>query len=505
MSKTENGLSVNKFIFYPSIILLSIIVGLSVFDNEDFIASAKKINTAIINSIGGVFTWSAFIFLILLVVIYFSPLGKVKIGGKDAVPLLSKWQWFSIALCTTVATGILFWGSAEPLYHLHAPPEGLGIAPDSTEAVHFALSTMFMHWAFTPYGIYTVAGLTFALVYYNYSQSFRVSSLVFPVMGSLKSDMGNKVIDILCLVALVSGMAASLGTGIFALMGGIETTMGVMQTDLMMAIIGIVIIATFILSAVSGLKKGIAVLSKWNARAFFGLAIVIFVLGPTMYMLEAGAGGIMDYVTTFIPRSTNIGSTIEREWLGDWTIFYLANWYAWAPIAALFLGRISLGYTVREFINFNLIWTSLFTIVWMIIFSGIALEQDLASEGALSELMAERGEENVMFAIFETLPGGKIIALVVLVVVFISYVTAADSNISAMSGMSTNGISPTSPEAPILIKIIWGVLIGVISFVMITSAGIEGVRILSIMGGTIALLVIVLAGVGLVKILWQHK
>jgi len=503
MSQPNSNLSVNKFIFYPSIILLTIIVGYSIIENEVFIDTAESINAAILNSIGGVFTWSAFIFLIILTIIYFSPLGKVKIGGDTAEPLLSKWQWFSIALCTTVATGILFWGCAEPLYHLYEPPGGLGLEPGSTEAAHFAMSTMFMHWAFTPYGIYTVAGLSFALMYYNYNQSFSVGSLVHPILGKYKVKSINTIIDIACLVALVCGMSASLGTGIFALMGGLETTTGLLQTDLLMAIIGIAIVGTFIISAASGLKKGIAVLSKWNARAFIAIAVLIFILGPTAYMIETVFGGLVDYTTTFVSRSTNIGSSIDAGWLGDWTIFYFANWYAWAPIAALFLGRIAMGYTIREFIQFNLLWPSIFTCFWMMIFSGIAMEVDAATDGSLYALMQDRGEENVMFAVFETLPGGQLISYVILIVVFVSYVTAADSNISAMSGMSTNSISPDQPEAPIWIKIVWGLLIGVMTFVMITSAGIDGVRMLSIMGGTIALLIIILAGVGLVKLLYQ--
>ena len=134
----------------------------------------------------------------------FSPIAQVKIGGKKAKPLLSKWRWFTITLCTTIAIGILFWGTAEPIYHLHAPPVGLGITPNSTEAAIFSLSTMFLHWTFTPYGIYTLASLMFALVYYNLKQPFNLGSLLYPLIGDRAHGKLSKVIDAICLYALVA-------------------------------------------------------------------------------------------------------------------------------------------------------------------------------------------------------------------------------------------------------------------------------------------------------------
>jgi len=189
------------------------------------------------------------------------------------------------------------------------------------------------------------------------------------------------------------------------------------------------------------------------------------------------------------------------EWQYSWTIFYWANWFAWAPIAALFLGRLAVGYTVRQLIHFNLIFPSLFAILWMTIFSGTALHFDISGNGVLYDLMLANGEENVMYAVFNKLPFGKLVSTITLIMVFISYVTAADSNISAMSAISTNGINPDNPEAPLWIKVVWGTLIGVITWVMISSAGIDGIRILSVLGGFPALFIIILVGIGVVKIM----
>ena len=504
MNNHRSNLSINPTIFYPSILLLVIVIVYSLFDNTNFLSMANGANNWILANFGWLFTWTGFLILILLVSVYFSPIAKVTIGGKGAEPLLPKWKWFAIALCTTVATGILFWGAAEPLYHLHQPPGGLDAGANSRDAAVFAMSTMFMHWAFTPYGIYTITGLVFALVYYNSGQAFSISSLLYPLLGKKLNERLGDVLDIVCLVALSSGMAASLGTGIFALMGGLETTLTIKQNDFILGLIGFAVVATFILSAMSGLKKGITILSNINTRAFFVLAIVILIIGPTGYMLKLGGEGLLDYMIHFIPRSTNITSNLDIDWQNSWTIFYLANWFAWAPVAALFLGRLSVGYTVRDFINFNLIFPATFTCVWMMIFGGTSLELDATMEGGLFAILTEQGEENILFIMLESLPLGKIISLITLGMIFISYVTAADSNISAMSAISTTGINPENPEAPKWMKMVWGSLIGLIAWVMITLAGVDGIRLLCVLGGFPALFIIILVGIGMGK-MWVRS
>lgn len=492
-------LSINNSIFYPTLIFLLAIITYSLYDNESFLVFCNQTNDWILLHFGWLFTWTAFLFLIVLAVIYFSPAGKIKIGGVSAQPILSRWKWFAIALCTTVATGIFFWGMAEPLYHLHQPPAGLGIEANSTAAATFSMATMFMHWSFTPYGIYTIAGLLFALVYYNLKQPFRISSLLFPILGQWTHSRAGTILDIICLVALISGMAASLGTGIFALMGGLENTLQVTQSDVILGLIGVALVTTYILSTISGLKKGISILSDWNTRAFFGLAGLLFLLGPTTSMLQLGTDGFVDYVYHFPSRSTNITSNIDEGWMNTWTVFYFANWFAWAPIAALFLGRLSVGYTIRDFINYNLVFPAVFTCAWMIIFSGASLGLDMSGDGSLFTVLNEEGEENIMFMILGDLPYGYWISLLALLMIFISYVTAADSNISAMSAITTSGISPENPEAPILMKIVWGSLVGLIAWVMITSAGVDGIRMLCVLGGFPALFILILVGLGLIR------
>ena len=488
-------------VFWPPFLILLVSVIYSLHDSTDFITKATAINSFLLDKFGWLYSISTLLFLGIIVWIYFSPMAKVRIGGKEAQPFLTKWRWFTITLCTTIATGILFWGTSEPLYHLHTPPQGLNIEPNSLESMRFAMSTLFMHWTLIPYGIYTAAGLLFALVYYNLKRPFSLGSMLYPIFGERVEGGIGKTIDAICLYSLVAGMSASLGTGILTISGGLQTLYGIQSSTFLLAIIALVIVATFVLSAVSGLMKGIRLLSDWNIKAFIGLAIFVFLCGPSLFILKIGVESIGEFLQTFFQRSLYIGLSPEDKWAESWTIFYWANWLAWAPVSALFLGRLSYGYTVREFIHFNLLYPSIFGAIWMMIFGGTALHFDYFSEGnPIYEVLQNQGIEHVSFTILAALPFDKIISALFLIIVFLSFVTASDSNTSAMSGLSSTGISPDSPEPSLGIKVIWGMAIGAVSLIMITNSGIDGVKMVSNLGGFPALFFMIFAGFALVKL-----
>lgn len=468
---------------------------------DSFLVITRETNQWIIHTFGWLFSTGTFFFILVVIGLYISPVGTIRIGGKHAVPMLNKWRWFAITLTTTIATGILFWGPAEPLYHLHSPPEGLGLEPSSVAAATFSMSTMLMHWTITPYAMYTLAGLVFAISYYNNKQAFSLGALLFPLLGKTANTGISRVVDIISLYGLVAGMAASLGTGMLSISGGLETVLGISSSSFLIALIGLAIVITFIISSATGLMKGIRMLSVMNTNAFIGLALFVCLTGPVLYMINLSAEGFTDYLVHFFQRSLSLDAGIDQGWEGSWTIFYWANWLAWTPITALFLGRLARGYTVRQFIHFNLLLPSLFGGLWMMIFAGTSIHTDLQQTGALYQTMLDHGEEQVIFSILEGLPLGNVVSILFLFIMFISFVTAADSNTSAMSGISTKGVSPEHPEAPFTIKAIWGVIIGSVALIMVTTAGTEGIKMISVLGGFPALFLIISVGVGAVRMI----
>jgi choline-glycine betaine transporter len=486
---------INRPVFFIPLAVLFAALIFSLWQGAAFVATETAINDWILLHLGPVFAVSGVAFLVLLVFVALSPLGKVIIGGPDAQPLLGRWRWFSVMLCTTIATGILFWGAAEPLFHLNAPPAMLGLTPGSDGAATFAMSTMFLHWTLTPYAIYTVAGLAFALVYYNRREPFSLSSLFVPLIGQRAHGPVGTTIDIICLYALVAGMAASLGAGILALAGGIEGLGGFVGGTPLRWGIAALIVASFLISAATGLQKGIAGLSVLNTWLFFAIIAFVLIAGPTAKMLGLSLRGGADYFVTFVPR--NLGLDVDGDWHREWTIFNWANWFAWAPVTALFLGRLAVGYSVRAFILVNLVLPALFGAVWMTAIAGATIILDQQSGASLYAILSAQGPDPVLFRLFDALGGGPIVTATVLFAIFLSYVAGADANVSAMSALSTRGISPDAPEAPLGVQAVWGVTVGLVAVMLVASSGIDGIRMMSVLGGFPALFVILGAALSL--------
>lgn len=474
----------------------------SLVDKDGFLNMVTTANGWILQHFDAAFSYTSFVMVLLCIIVFVSPIGSIKIGGRAATPLLNRYQWFSIILCTTIAVGILFWGTAEPIYHLSSPPNTL---PADKDLVGFSMATMFMHWSFTPYAIYTIPALLFAIGYYNMKHSFSLSTMLFPITKNTDHKWWGISLDNICLFALVAGMSASLGAGILSISGGVQKLLSTSGSSTLTAIIALVIVLSFTISAATGLLKGIRVLSSINLIIFLLLCFLIAALGPTGKLAGYMLTGLKDYVINFIPQSLSTGNFGDKEWTHSWTTFYWANWMAWAPISALFLGRISYGYTVREFIVFNWLLPSCFAIVWMTVFSGTSIYHEMSGGLSLSNILSEKGPESVMYAIIETYPLTGVFIILFLVSMYISYVTAADSNTLAMSGLSSTGISPDSPTPPNYIKYTWGILVGLVSWVMISFAGIDGIKMLSNLGGLPALFLLMLCCIGTVTLLVKRK
>ncbi|MBL7218756.1 MAG: BCCT family transporter [Phycisphaerae bacterium] len=497
---------IKPLVFLPPFGLLGAVVVLNFINKELFTSVLTNAYGWVLSTFGQVFALTPFLMLLTCAVIYFCPFGRVIIGGPDAKPLLTKWRWFTITLCTTIAIGILFWATAEPMFMLSDPPRSLGIAPNSPAAAVFAMDTILLHWTCTPYAIYTITGLMFAFAYYNMKKPFSLGSPLSPLLGRRGEGHIGQIIDAICLYALVAGMAGSLGAAMMLLGGGIHHVFDIAgrPSDMLLAIITIAIVGTFIVSAITGLMKGIRVLSNINTVFLIGLLIFIFAFGPTKHILLDGARSFVHFAGDFVRRNFWTATT-DDPWANKWTIFYWANWFAWAPISVAFLGRISYGHSVRSFIVFNLVLPAVFSSIWMVVFGSTAIHMELSEGARLVEALNEGGPEGVLYALLSHFPLPWLLVPAFLITAFLSFVTAADSNTSAMGGLSSTGISPDSPEPGILIKIVWGALIGMIAWVMICFAHLDGIRMLSNLGGLPALFLCIGATICVIVVAWNPK
>ena len=485
-------------------VLLAALIA-SILDFERFLGWSTAVHLWIIAHFGWLFSLGAVAAVLLIAVIYISPLGRVRIGGKNATPVLRQWNWFAITLCTTIATGILFWGTAEPLFHLNGPPAFAGVDARSHDASLFALSTVYLHWSLTPYAIYSVPALAFALAHHNFGKSYSLSAPLGFVLGPFARGPGAAVIDAIALFALVAGVAASLGAGIMTLTGGVGAVLAVSDTPATRFVITTLIVGVFVVSSISGLQRGIKVLSDINIRFFFAFAMFVFIAGPTLSILTLGGESALIYARDFFPRSLSFIGGVD-QWTRDWTIFFFANWLAWAPITALFLGRIAVGYTVRAFILVNLLLPSLFGIVWMAIFGVAAIDADLVSGGLTQALNAD-GPEAVAYALFRTLPFAPGVTIIFIAITFTSFVTAMDSNTHSIVNlcMGKRTLEENLEKTSMMLKVFWGVLIGAVAWVMTATTGIEGIRMLGNLGGGPGLIILIGCGAALVRFAFMKK
>ncbi|MEP4053016.1 MAG: BCCT family transporter [Litorimonas sp.] len=502
-SGSEPKTQIRIIVFWGPLGVFVALVLASLIAPQTFLHIATQINDWILARLSNIFAIGSFGFVLTCIWAALSPLGKIKIGGTDAEPILSKWNWVAVTLTTTVAIGILFWAAAEPIYHLY-DPAGLPYASNSEEAAKFSMASLYMHWSITPYAIYTIPGLTFALCYYNLKKPFSLSSPISVLLGRPVPRLASQLLDGLALLALAFGLSASLGAGILSISGGIDRVSPLTAGPILTGCVAICIVAAFFLSSVSGLHKGIRVLSDINTKIFIGLMVFVLMAGPTWQILNLGGAAFVSYIAEFLPRSLTLAPYNNTEWLNSWTVFYFANWMAWAPLAALFLGKIARGYTVRAYILVNLLIPALFSIIWMLIFGGLAVTTELDAPQTLNSILESAGPEHVLYAVLDALPFAAILAVIIIIISFLSYVTAADSNLDVIANLAVKqSADPTAHETAsrkfsLGFKFIWAVAVGFASWIMTALSGIDGVKMLSNLGGLPALFIILTFNVVLI-------
>ena len=499
-------LRLRKLTFFPPLIVLGFFVVLGITNEEGFLGIVGAINNWIIANVGWAASFLALSVVIVAFAAMFSKFGDVRLGGADAKPELSTFSWVSIAMITTMAAGVLFWGPAEPIAHIMAPPtELVGIYPQTPEATRFAMETMFMHWTIIPYAIYTVPAVVFGFMYYNAKRPFSITSEMAPALGK-HADRPNviKVIDALTLFSIGAGMAGSVAQGFLSIAGGLSHTLGIESGATTWLVIAIVLGAVVAFSAISGIKKGLRTLSNINVVGFALFLLFLLTFSNIPFLLNLATESLGGFIGNFFERALLTGAAAESQWPQWWTTFYWFSWMAWAPTSGAFMGRIAYGRKVKHILAMYIGLCASLSAFWMIVVSGTSIWTH--TSGAADLIAAyESGIANVAFNILGTMPLGGIVSIIFVFLVALSLVTACDSNTIAMAGISTSGISPDKPDAPRWIKLIWAFIVMGLGFVMIATIGENGVRVIANFGGMVAAIIMIGATVSMVMLIKNYK
>ena len=490
----------------PWIVVISVLI-LNLLDYDSFLLVMNSTIGWILKNFAWMFNSITLVTVILVVIAYVSPIGNVRFGGSQARPIVSYRNYIWIVLCTIMGAGLMLWACAEPILHIHNPPANVTAGALSGDAVLWAMETIFLEWSFTPMALYALPTVLFAFVFYNMHKDFSIGSMLYPLLKKRVTVRWNNLIDTVCLFCLCLGMASTLGSGILLIVEGVSRiTNGTIQMNVgSWSICGAIIIVGFILSAASGLRRGIKHLSTINSWFYLVLGFFVFLAGPTSYILNLCAESFGGFLSDFFKLSLWTSTSWGDGWSLWWPQFYWCIGLSWMPVSAVFLGKISKGYTVRETLKAIFVIPSLFSIIWTALFSGSSIWMEFQGAGIYDAIEAS-GVAAAAYNVLEQLPMGAIILPLFLLTAFISYITAADSNVHAMASLCTNELNEDGAESPIFLKAFWGLTIGGICLIMLTSFNIDGMKMLANIGGFFASFLMILFIFSFVRIMKHpHK
>ncbi|MGK2870616.1 MAG: BCCT family transporter [Mycobacterium sp.] len=454
----------------------------------------------VMSNTGWLFTLMASGFVLFVLWIALGRFGNIPLGRDGEEPEFRTVSWIAMMFSAGMGIGLMFFGVAEPLSHLTSPPPGTG-PEGNAEAVQNAMATTLFHWTLHPWAIYAVVGLAIAYGVYRKGRFQLISAAFEPLIGARAHGGLGKVIDMLAIFATLFGSAASLGLGALQIRSGLQIVGGIGETG-NAVLIGIIAVLTcaFVLSAISGVARGIQWLSNFNMVLALLLATFVFIVGPTVFILNLIPTSIGSYFQDLAMMSARTGAEgAETEaWLGSWTVFYWAWWISWTPFVGMFIARISRGRTIRQFVTGVLLVPSLVSLVWFCVFGGAAMKAQ--QEG--SNLAGEGTVEGQLFGLLAEYPLATVSTVVVMLLVAVFFVSGADAASIVMGSLSERGtIEPHRKTV-----IFWGVATGAVAAVMLLVGGsdaLTGLQTITIVAALPFVLVMVGLAVALVKDLRQ--
>lgn len=438
------------------------------------------------NYFGSFYLLSVLLIVIFLFLLALSKYGRVKLGQADEKPQYHFYSWIGMLFSCGFGTGLVFWGIAEPVSHFIA-------APREDDAVRLALQYSFFNWGIHQWSVFTIVGLALAYFQFKKNEKGEIGSTLNPLIGSNRRKRLRKAINILAVITTVMGVTTSLGMGILQMNGGLHYLFSIPNDTNLLFLTTVAMMICYLLSAVSGIDRGIKVLSILNLNMALAMLLIVLFLGPTTFIIDHFILGVGDYFKNFFAMSVG---RFPFESNKEWSVGYWAWVIAWSPFVGAFIAKISKGRTIREFIFGVLFIPPTIAILWFSVFGGTALYMELAEYGNIATYM----QQDIALALFTTfsqfpLSGLLSITFIILIATFL--VTSADSAIFILALMTSDG----KINDATLLKLFWGVLMAAMVAVLITSSGLQGLQSASLVAALPFTFILLLICFSLVKTL----
>ncbi|MET3505194.1 glycine betaine uptake BCCT transporter [Halalkalibacter oceani] len=490
-------------VFIISVLIAVAFISWGVLAPANLDAITTSIQGFITNELGWFYLLAATSFLIFSVYLIFSPYGKIKLGKPDDKPDYSFPTWFAFLFTAGMGIGLVFWGVAEPLYHFFEPPSA---APESNLAAGEAMRYSIFHWGLHPWAIYSVVALALAYFKFRKESSGLMSSVLEPLLGERTKGTLGIAINVLVVFATIFGVATSLGFGAAQISAGLSYLapgLGTINGTLLQLIVIGVVTVLFMISAQTGLNRGIRILSKTNVYLAILLLLFVLFFGPTSYIMGVFTQGVGSYIQNLIGMSFRLDIyNPETTWVEGWTIFYWAWWISWAPFVGTFIARVSKGRTIREFVLGVLGVPALFGAFWFSVFGGTGIYLQREGTADIMSSMNDFGMEVALFAVLEQFPLGFFLSIIAVFLIASFFVTSADSATVVLGMQTTNG----SLNPPNSVKFIWGLIISATAAVLLSSEqGLEALQTAAIIAALPFTIIMILMVISLMKALRSEK
>jgi len=475
MKKSKKSTTFDKGVIIPGLLFIFGICAFTILFPEptEFVLATVK-NFIFVN-LNWIYVWSVTIFVIFLVYLMSSKYGNIKLGNNDSTPEHSFFSWISMLFAAGMGIGLMYFAVAEPMSHY---------ADDAFAANHYinqaknAQLYTFFHWGIHAWAVYGLVGLSLAYFSYRYRLPLSLRSCLYPLLKEKVNGGWGNAIDVFALCSTFFGITTTLGFGVVQINSGLKALNIVSDTNFTYQTgIVVVLVSLAIFSAISGVNKGIKILSNINISAAIILLLFVLIAGPTVYIIGSLTDGLGNYISNFFTISFNTHVYDEKSlpWFYNWTILYWAWWISWAPFVGLFIARISKGRTIKSFIAAVLILPTLFNFIWMSVFGNSAIWTDFhIAGGALSSLV--NNPEALMFSFLDYLPFPLLSKALVIMIVIIFFMTSADSGILVMDSIATKN----SQVSPVWQKIFWGVLLASLALLLLKAGGLKALQTMTL-------------------------
>ncbi|MDU6937972.1 MAG: BCCT family transporter [Haemophilus parainfluenzae] len=416
------------------------------------------------------------VFLGFLVILSVSSLGNIKLGNDEEEPEFGFLSWLAMLFAAGMGVGLMFFGVAEPLTHYLSDITTGSAEHKQQEAL---LHTLF-HWGIHAWAVYGTIALALAYFGFRYKLPLALRSCFYPLLKERINGKLGDLIDIMALLATLFGVITTLGFGASQLGAGLHQLGWISENSFSLQVVVIAVVMSLaIFSAISGVGKGVKILSELNLTLAFCLLIFVLVAGPTLYLLSAFSDNIGTYLSNLVQLSfkTYVYEQEHTGWFSGWTILYWAWWCSWAPFVGLFIARISRGRTIREFIFGVLVIPSMFGILWFTVFGNTAIWlNDGEAAGTLGQMISS--PETLLFKFLDYLPLSGVTGLVSLVVISLFFITSADSGIYVLNNIASRDKSLAAPRWQ---AVMWGVLMSVVAIVLMQSGGLANLQAMTLL------------------------